>query len=97
MKRGICIILAFLMLPLVGFIPSIPADTSNLIEAGVTDEFDEELIFWQKMNDGTIMTIDTKGNLPILEVTNCKMLVLLLKHFEDNLRVFQAHYQRNND
>ncbi|MCS5533982.1 MAG: hypothetical protein NZ736_06980, partial [Candidatus Poseidoniaceae archaeon] len=70
MKRGICIILAFLMLPLVGFIPSIPADTSNLIEAGVTDEFDEELIFWQKMNDGTIMTIDTKGNLSVNSFSN---------------------------
>jgi len=70
MKRGISIILAFLMLPLVGFVPSIPADTSNLIEAGVTDEFDEELIFWQKMNDGTIMTIDTKGNLSVNSFSN---------------------------
>ena len=70
MKRGICIILAFLMLPLSGIIPSISADTSNLIEAGVTDNFDEELIFWQRMDDGTILTIDTKGNLSVNSFSN---------------------------
>jgi hypothetical protein len=70
MKRGICIILAFLMLPLSGIIPSISADTSNLIEAGVTDNFDEELIFWQRMDDGTILTVDTKGNLSVNSFSN---------------------------
>ena len=58
MKRGVCLILAFLLLPLTGFLPSISADTSNLIEAGVTDEFDEELVFWQRMTDGTILMVD---------------------------------------
>jgi len=65
MKRGICLVLAFFMIPLSGFLPGISADTSNLIEAGVTDEFDEELIFWQRMNDGTILSVDVTGNLSV--------------------------------
>jgi hypothetical protein len=65
MKRGICLILAFLMLPLSGFLPGISADTSDLIEAGVTEQYDEELIFWQRMDDGTILSVDTTGNLSI--------------------------------
>ena len=65
MKRGICLVLAFFMIPLSGFLPGISADTSNLIEAGVTDEFDEELIFWQRMNDGTILSVDITGNLSV--------------------------------
>ena len=66
MKRVICLILAFLMLPLSGFLLTVSAaDTSNLIEAGFTDEFDEELVLWQKMDDGTILSIDTTGNLSV--------------------------------
>ena len=65
MKRGICLILAFLMLPLSGFSLYVSADTSNLIEAGVADEFDEELVFWQRMDDGTILSVDTTGNLSV--------------------------------
>ena len=38
MKRGGCLILAFLLLPLTGFLPSISADTSNLIEADISQD-----------------------------------------------------------
>ena len=70
MKRGVCLILAFLLLPLSGLLPSISADTSNLIEAGVTDEFDEELVFWQRMADGTILMVDDTGNLSVNSFSN---------------------------
>ena len=70
MKRGVCLILAFLLLPLSGLLPSISADTSNLIEAGVTTEFDEELVFWQRMNDGTILMVDDTGNLSVNSFSN---------------------------
>ncbi len=70
MKRGICLILAFLMLPLSGFLPGISADTSDLIEAGVTEQYDEELIFWQRMDDGTILSVDTTGNLSVNSFSN---------------------------
>ena len=70
MKRGVCLILAFLLLPLTGFLPSISADTSNLIEAGVTDEFDEQLVFWQRMDDGTILMVDNTGNLSVSSFSN---------------------------
>jgi len=70
MKRGVCLILAFLLLPLSGLLPSISADTSNLIEAGVTTEFDEELVFWQRMNDVTILMVDDTGNLSVNSFSN---------------------------
>ena len=70
MKRGICLILAFLMLPLSGFLPGISADTSDLIEAGVTEQYDEELIFWQRLDDGTILSVDTTGNLSVNSFSN---------------------------
>jgi hypothetical protein len=70
MKRGVCLILTFLLLPLSGLLPSISADTSNLIEAGVTDEFDEELVFWQRMADGTILMVDETGNLSVNSFSN---------------------------
>lgn len=70
MKRSICLILAFLMLPLAGLIPTISADTSNLIEAGISDEFDEQLVLWEKMDDGTILTVDTTGNLSVSSFSN---------------------------
>ena len=70
MKRGVCLILTFLLLPLSGLLPSISADTSNLIEAGVTDEFDEELVFWQRMDDGTILMVDETGNLSVNSFSN---------------------------
>lgn len=70
MNRLLVVFIAFTMLPLVGFAPSVVANDVELIDAGYTHQTAAKLVHWETMNDGTILTVDVTGNLSVNAFSN---------------------------
>ena len=65
MKRFFAILFAAMMLPLSGCIPAVSATSSTLVDAGFVQEIQPELVHWEQMNDGKILTVDSTGNFSV--------------------------------
>ena len=70
MKRSIVLLVAVLMLPLAAFVPHVAATGSNLVDAGYTQETEPSFVYWKEMFDGSILTVDTSGNLTVNSFSN---------------------------
>lgn len=70
MKRPIVLLVAVLMLPLAAFVPHVAATGSNLVDAGYTQETEPSFVYWKEMFDGSILTVDTSGNLTVNSFSN---------------------------
>lgn len=70
MKRFFAILFAAMMIPLSGCIPAVAASTPTLVDAGFVQEIEPELVHWEVMNDGNILTVDSTGNLSVNSFTN---------------------------
>lgn len=70
MNRFLVLFIAFTMLPLVAFAPTVVANEVELIDAGYTHQTALKLVHWETMNDGTILTVDVEGNLSVNSFSN---------------------------
>ena len=70
MNRLLVLFIAFTMLPLVAFAPTVVANEVELIDAGYTHQTAAKLVHWEAMNDGTILTVDVEGNLSVNSFSN---------------------------
>jgi hypothetical protein len=74
MKRPLVLLVAVLMLPLAAFLPHVAATGSNLVDAGYTQETEPSFVYWKEMFDGSILTVDTSGNLSVNSFSNGVLL-----------------------
>lgn len=70
MNRLLVLFIAFTMLPLVAFGPTVAASDVELIDAGYTHQTSVKLVHWEVMNDGTVLTVDVEGNLSVNAFSN---------------------------
>ena len=70
MKRPLVVLVAVLMLPMAALLPHVAATGANLVDAGYTQEAEPSFVYWKEMFDGSILTVDTDGNLSVNSFSN---------------------------
>tara|TARA_B110000444_G_scaffold256134_1_gene291888 strand:+ start:17039 stop:19552 length:2514 start_codon:yes stop_codon:yes gene_type:complete len=65
MKRLVVLLIAALMLPIAAVVPLVSASGSSLVDGGYTQENEPSFVYWKQMYDGSILTVDTTGNLSV--------------------------------